>query len=88
MLYLSTLEFVIFCVHTILIQALQALAGYVRTQTSAKDRISFLGLETEAGTINHWLEAAIEFCTQADPPLMVNAARDLAFTLAHVYIGK
>ena len=64
------------------------MAGYVRTQTSAKDWISFLGLETEAGTINHWLDAAIEFCTQADPPLMVNAARDFAFTLAYVYIGK
>ena len=52
-----------------------------------KDRISFLGLETEAHVIGEWAELIIGVWQGAEPPVMVNAARDFSYSLAQVYIG-
>ena len=57
-----------------------------------KDRISFLGLETEAHTINQWLDTIMCFYKEASSDhhssTLVTAARDFSLALAQVYISK
>ena len=53
-----------------------------------KDRIQYLELETEAHTINEWMDSIVKFITREDPNIIMTAARDIAFTLANIYIGK
>ena len=70
-------------------QSLEALAAFVRIQTRTKDRISFLGLETEAQTISRWIDFVTSFYKEADSSMqLVNAARDFAMSLAQLYTGQ
>ena len=53
-----------------------------------KDRIQHLQLEIEAHTINEWMDSVVNFITREDPNIITTAARDIAFSLANIYIGK
>ena len=48
-------------------------------------------LQEEAESLDRAMSAVAEFLSKAyqeDPSLLVTAARDFAYSLAHVYIGK
>ena len=63
---------------------------HVKTQTSS-DMIQLTGLQEEAESLNRAMSAVSEFLSkvyQEDPSLLVTAARDFAYSLAHVYIGE
>lgn len=70
-------------------QALQAVVHRVKSIIGERDRIQFLGLESEARTVSEWLEAVTNFIkqTENDHNVMTTASRDFAFSLAYIYTG-
>ena len=63
---------------------------YVKTQTSSSI-LQQSGLEEEAKSLNSGVSTVAGFFSktqQEDPSLLVTAARDFAYSLAHIYIGE
>ena len=66
------------------LQALQALAGYVKRQTSSPQPA---GLQHVADSIAQSMLSLSQFFLSSPPPVLTTAARDFANSIAHVTIG-
>lgn len=88
-MYPGSLAFIHACTYCFL-QALSGLVDAVKSKLSASLDLQRLGLESEAETLRKQLDSVVSFglrVAQEDPAMLEVAARDFAFSLAHIYIG-
>lgn len=67
------------------------LVAHTKSVTGQRDRLRHLALESEAETISRQLDFVVEFIKTAasgNPAILEMAARDIALSLAQVYIGR
>ena len=73
------------------IKALNALADTVKSRLSIHDhQLKQVGLQPQTELLQHQLDSVITFglkISQEDPAILQNAARDFAFSLAHIFTG-
>ena len=72
-------------------QALTCYADAVRTHLNDVRGIEATGLTSRAEQVKVHLNTVVSFCKKSvgeDPSVLEYAARDLALSMAHVYIGK
>lgn len=77
--------------HTCTQKALNSLTDAVKSRLSSHThQLSQLGLEPQAELLQHQLDSITAFghrAAQDDPSVLQNAARDFAFSLAHIFTG-
>lgn len=77
--------------HTCTQKALNSLTDAVKSRLSSHaHQLSQLGLEPQAELLQHQLDSITTFghkAAQDDPSVLQNAARDFAFSLAHIFTG-
>lgn len=77
--------------HHTLLQALTCFADGIRANLSDARGIEDTGLTAQAEQVKVHLDSVVSFCMKAvgeDPSILEHAARDLALSMAQVYIGK
>ena len=73
------------------LQALTCFADAVRTHLNDVRGIEATGLTSQVEQVKVHLNTVVSFCKKSvgeDPSMLEYAARDLAFSMAHVYISK
>ena len=72
------------------VKALLALVAHTRALTSQGERLRHLGLDGEAERVGRQLGPLVKFIEREardNPAVLEVAARDIALSLAHIYIG-
>ena len=71
-------------------QALGSFTDSVKSRLSATPQLERVGLTSEAERLKHHLDSITAFAVRAaqeDTPTLERAARDFAYSLAHIYTG-
>ena len=71
-------------------QALGSFTDSVKSRLSVTPQLERVGLASEAERLKHHLDSITAFAVRAtreDPPILERAARDFAYSLAHIYTG-